>query len=104
MREVIASQLLAPRKPSTLNPNPEAQKVLSEAESPVRLDYMFLYHTRLWKRPQLNLKEVYASILSLTHEHKLTVGEFPACVPSQGTVAKDRGLSFTLCQRLPSDH
>lgn len=104
MREVIASQLLASRKPSTLNPNPEAQKVLSEVESPVRLDYMFLYHTRLWKRPRLNLKEVYASILSLTHEHKLAVGEFHPCIPSQGTVAKDRGLSFTLCQRLPSDH
>jgi len=75
MREVIASQLLVPRKPSTLNPNPEAQKALSEVESPVRLDFMFLYHTRLWKRPRLNLKEVYASILSLSHEHKLAVGE-----------------------------
>ena len=104
MREVIASQLLTPRKPSTLNPNPEAQKVLSEVESPVRLDYMFLYHTRLWKRPRLNLKEVYASILSLSHEHKLAVGKFPACIPPQGAVAKDGGLSFTLCQRLPSDH
>jgi len=76
MREVIASQLLAPRKPSTLNPSPEAQKALSEVESPVRLDYMFLYHTRLWKRPRLNLKEVYASILSLSHEHKLAVGKY----------------------------
>jgi len=75
MREVIASQLLAPRKQSTLNPNPEAQKALSEVESPMRLDYMFLYHARLWKGPRLNLKEVYTSILSLSHEHKLAVGE-----------------------------
>ena len=75
MREVIANQLLAPRKPSTLNPNPESQKALAEVDSPVRLDYMFLYHTRLWKRPRLNLKEVYASIQSLSHEHKLAVGE-----------------------------
>jgi len=73
-REVIASQLLAPRKPSTLNPNPEAQKALSEVESPVRLDYMLLYHMRLWKRPRLNLEGVYTSILSLSHEHKLAVG------------------------------
>jgi E3 ubiquitin-protein ligase UBR1 len=87
MREVIASQLLAPRKPSTLNPNPEAQKALSEVESPVRLDYMFLYHTRLWKRPRLNLKEVYASILSLSHEHKLAVGK-SCSIPPQGAAAK----------------
>ena len=41
---VIANQLLAPRKPSTLNPNPEAQKALSEVESPVRLDYHPVSH------------------------------------------------------------
>ena len=84
MREVIASQLLAPRKPSTLNPNSDAQKALSEVDSPVRLDYMFLYHTRLWKRPRLNLKEVYASILSLSHEHKLAIGESPLYISGGG--------------------
>jgi hypothetical protein len=42
------SQLLAPRKPSTLNPNPEAHRALSEVNSPVRLDYVFLYHTGSW--------------------------------------------------------
>ena len=104
MREVIASQLLAPRKPSTLNPNPEAQKALSEVESPVRLDYMFLYHTRLWKRPRLNLKEVYASILSLSHEHKLAVGEYSVCVSLQGVATEGRVRSFTLCQCIPSDY
>ena len=68
MREVIASQLLARRRPSTLNPNSKAQKALS-----VRLDHVSLYHTRLWKRPRSNLKEVYVSILSLSHKHKLAI-------------------------------
>ena len=104
IREVIASQLLALRKPSTLNPNPEAQKALPEVESPVRLDYMFLYHTRLWKRPRLNLKEVYASILSLSHEHKLAVGKYPVRLSPEVAAAKSKDPSFTFCQRLPSDH
>ncbi|KAF9781008.1 hypothetical protein BJ322DRAFT_1082673 [Thelephora terrestris] len=30
----------------TLNPNSEAPKALSEVDSPMRLDYVFLYHTR----------------------------------------------------------
>jgi E3 ubiquitin-protein ligase UBR1 len=75
MREVIASQLLAPRKPCILNPNPAAQKILAEVDSPARLDYMFLYDTRLWKRPRLDLKELYTSIMILSHEYELAVGE-----------------------------
>jgi len=84
IREVIASQLLAPRKPNTLNPNPEAQKALSEVESPVRLEYTFLYHTRLWGRPRRYLKEAYLSILILSHEHKLAVGESLCTYLSKG--------------------
>ena len=74
MRQVIASQLLAPRRSSSLHPNPEATKIVSDVQNPARLDWMFLYHTRLWKKPRLNLKEVYASILSLSHDQKMAVG------------------------------
>ena len=94
MREVIASQLLARRKPSTLNPNSEAQKALSAASYPARLNYTFLYHTRLWKRPRLNVKGTYASILSLGHEHKFTIGKFR--VPPKEAAADRRSQPHIL--------
>ena len=37
---------------------------------------MFLYHTRLWKKPHLSLKEIYTSVLSLSWEHKLAVAKY----------------------------
>lgn len=70
IREVIATELLSPRK------NSEANKLLNDVHDPVRLDWMFIYHAKLWKKPRLNLKEVYASLLTLSHEHKLAVGEY----------------------------
>ena len=76
LREVIASELLAPRKFSAPHIHPDAGKVLADIQDPSRLDWMFIYHTKLWKKPRLNLKEIYASILTLSHEHKLAVGEY----------------------------
>ncbi|KZT42813.1 hypothetical protein SISSUDRAFT_979604 [Sistotremastrum suecicum HHB10207 ss-3] len=75
IRELISSELLAPRKKdsSSLTTNQEATKVYSEVRDPARLDWMFLYHTRLWKKPRLSLKQVYVSVLTLSHEHKLAV-------------------------------
>ncbi|CCL98937.1 uncharacterized protein FIBRA_00944 [Fibroporia radiculosa] len=73
LREVIASELLAPRKLYSLLSTNDATKFLGEIQDPSRIDWMFLYHTRLWKKPRLNLKEVYASLLTLSHEHKLAV-------------------------------
>lgn len=82
LREVIASELLAPRRKDihSLLQNPECAKVLQEVNNPARLDWMFLYHTRLWKKPRLSLKEIYVSVLTLSHEHKLAVGEFLSCI------------------------
>ncbi|KAH8101404.1 hypothetical protein BXZ70DRAFT_906545 [Cristinia sonorae] len=73
LREVIAAELLAPRKFSAPHIHPDVNKVLADIQDPSRLDWMFIYHTKLWKKPRLNLKEIYASILMLSHEHKLAV-------------------------------
>ncbi|KAJ6608860.1 hypothetical protein B0H10DRAFT_2166482 [Mycena sp. CBHHK59/15] len=65
LREILAKELLSPAR----------TKLLHHAEIPnrTRLDCLFLDHTKLWKKPRLSLKETYASILSLSHEHKLAV-------------------------------
>jgi E3 ubiquitin-protein ligase UBR1 len=47
-----------------------------EIVNPTRIDTLLLYHTRLWKRPRLSLKEVYASVISISRAHKLSVGMF----------------------------
>lgn len=80
LREIIASELLTPRRkdPAVYAGLREASKVIPDEPDAARLDWMFMYHTKLWKKPRLNLKEVYASILSLSQEHKLAVGGFPA--------------------------
>lgn len=79
LREVLASELLSPRAASTtLAPNGEAKRVLPDVHDPTRLDRLFLCHARLWKKPRLNLKEIYASLLSLSHEHKFAVGMYTA--------------------------
>ena len=74
LREVIAAELLSPRKNYSLTTTHDTSKPLAEVHDPCRIDWLFLYHTRLWKKPRLVLKEVYASLLSLSHEHKLAVG------------------------------
>ncbi|TFY60974.1 hypothetical protein EVJ58_g4798 [Rhodofomes roseus] len=80
LREVVAAELLAPRKNYSLISAHDASKSLAEIHDPCRIDWLFLYHTRLWKKPRLNLKEVYASLLSLSHEHKLAVASHFASV------------------------
>jgi E3 ubiquitin-protein ligase UBR1 len=83
IREIIGSELLAQRKKdsSSLTTSPEASKVYAEIKDPARMDWLFLYHTRLWKKPRLSLKQVYLSVLTLSHEHKLAVGEnFEFCL------------------------
>jgi E3 ubiquitin-protein ligase UBR1 len=74
LREMIAAELLAPRRRDSGSLNVLAAQVISDVHDPARLDWIFLYHTRLRKRPRLSLKEIYASILTLSREHKLVVG------------------------------
>lgn len=78
LREIIAVELLARRRRDTGSFNAQATHVISDIRDPTRLDWMFLYHTRLWKRPRLSLKEIYASVLTLSKQHKLAVGMLPA--------------------------
>ena len=70
LREIVAAELLKPRNGAGKG---KAREGLVEAKA--RLDWMFLYHTRLWKRPRLSLKEIYASVLTLSRNHKHAVGK-----------------------------
>lgn len=75
LRELVASELLERRKKgNSLFYN--QLKSYAEIENPSRLDWLFLYHTRLWKKPRLNLKQLYVSIITLSHEHKITIGSY----------------------------
>lgn len=76
LREAIAAELLKPRKRETASSKDVAANVMSGIRDPTRLDWLFLYHTKLWKKPRLSLKEIYASVLTLSREHKLAVGEY----------------------------
>ncbi|KAG8733420.1 hypothetical protein FRC11_006379 [Ceratobasidium sp. 423] len=82
LREIIATELFAPRKKDTssLSSSPDASRVYAELKDPARIDWLFLYHTRLWKRPRLHLKQIYVSVLTLSHEHKLTIATHFAAV------------------------
>ncbi|KDQ17558.1 hypothetical protein BOTBODRAFT_185706 [Botryobasidium botryosum FD-172 SS1] len=82
IREIIAAELYTSRKKdsSSLTSNPDAGKVYGEIEKPARLHWMFLYHTRLWKRPRLNLKQLYVALLSISRDHKLAIATHFATV------------------------
>jgi E3 ubiquitin-protein ligase UBR1 len=89
LREILAKELLMPRrrdafgfglaglsnKGSAGTILPLSAATINEVPNPTRLDYMFVYHGKLWKRLRLSLKEVYASVISLSRKHKLTVGK-----------------------------
>ncbi|KAF8910386.1 hypothetical protein CPB85DRAFT_1413971 [Mucidula mucida] len=73
LREIIADELLSRRR-TPYNNAPNALHSLPDLASvPTRLDILFLYHARLWKKPRLNLKEIYTAVLSLSQPHKLAV-------------------------------
>ena len=78
LKEVIAEELLVPRRRSNAMVNLPSEVLSIETEVPdaVRITWLYLYHTKLWKKPRLSLKEIYASILGLSHQHKLSVGMF----------------------------
>lgn len=73
IREVIATELLSPRKQTYARGFTDSHPFIRTVSDPARLDWLLLYHVRLWKKPRLNLKEIYASLLSLSHEHKLAI-------------------------------
>ncbi|KAI0638910.1 hypothetical protein C8Q77DRAFT_1078285 [Trametes polyzona] len=80
LREILAFELLSPRKNSSLLSGKDPNRLSPDIHDPTRLDWLFLYHARLWKRPRLNLKEIYASLLTVSHQHKLAIASHFACV------------------------
>ncbi|KAF9042270.1 hypothetical protein BJ165DRAFT_1546637 [Panaeolus papilionaceus] len=76
IRECLAAELLSPRQMNSftkhLQPN-TALNLEGEIPNPTRIDTLLLYHTRLWKRPRLSLKEIYASVISVSRAHKLAI-------------------------------
>ena len=79
IREVIAAALLSPRKRDSFTKHLTPTTALNldgEIVNPTRIDTLLLYHTHLWKRPRLSLKQVYASVISISRAHKLSVGRF----------------------------
>ncbi|EGN92926.1 hypothetical protein SERLA73DRAFT_163768 [Serpula lacrymans var. lacrymans S7.3] len=84
IREVIASEMLSPRKRENnfFSSSPQLPNVVADIPNPCRLDWLFLYHPRLWKKPRLTLKEIYASLLTLSHQHKVVIaGRFANVYP-----------------------
>lgn len=100
LREVIAAELLSPRKRDVgaYNPNVRIEGYLPGVTKMTRLDTMFLYHTRLWKKTRLSVKEIYASAISLSRDHKLAIGR---CELAVLTVFTHVFSSGTLCQCIP---
>ncbi|KAG6327509.1 hypothetical protein ID866_11580, partial [Astraeus odoratus] len=82
IREAIASELLSPRRRESniYGSGPQIPDLSNDIPNPSRIDWLFLYHTRLWKKPRMCLKEIYASILTLSHPHKLAIGGHFAAV------------------------
>ncbi|KAH7923758.1 hypothetical protein BV22DRAFT_1092243 [Leucogyrophana mollusca] len=77
IKEVIAAELLSTRKRENthfiFNAGPQVPDIAADVSNPCRIDWLFLYHTRLWKKPRISLKEIYASVLTLSHAHKIAI-------------------------------
>ena len=76
IREVVAAELLSPRRRESniYGSASHVPDLSNETPNPCRIDWMFLYHARLWKKPRISLMEIYASVLTLSHPHKLAIG------------------------------
>ena len=105
IREALAAELLTPRtrhlSPKHPTP-PTALDLDSDIPDPTRIDILLLYHTRLWKRPRLSLKEVYASIISVSRAHKLAIGTFTSnALSCQLSLTVLSINSRAICEHIP---
>jgi E3 ubiquitin-protein ligase UBR1 len=75
LRELVAAELFSARGTESGFFYSEAAKLYPEANAGARLDWLFVYHPRLWKRPRLNLKQIYITILTMSQKNRLDVGE-----------------------------
>jgi E3 ubiquitin-protein ligase UBR1 len=102
IKEIIAFELLSPRKKEMGYPINTRSPLYIADPSPARIDALFLYHTRLWKKPRLHMKEVYASVTALSRNHKLAIGTF--FTPYLEVIIPLIPCSWTFCQRIPRGH
>jgi len=76
IREALAAELLIPRKRDSFTKHltpPCALNLDGDIPNSTRIDTLLLYYTRVWKRPRLSLKELYASVISVSRAHKLVI-------------------------------
>ncbi|EKM76991.1 hypothetical protein AGABI1DRAFT_77775 [Agaricus bisporus var. burnettii JB137-S8] len=73
IKEIIAAELLSHRRKEMGYPINTRSPLYINDPSPARIDALFLYHTRLWKKPRLYMKEVYATVTALSLNHKLAI-------------------------------
>ena len=73
IREALAAELLSPRKRDSFTKHLTPFNLDGDIPNPARIDTLLLYHTRLWKRPRLSLKEIYASVISISRAHELAI-------------------------------
>ncbi|KAI0344027.1 hypothetical protein BDW22DRAFT_1372632 [Trametopsis cervina] len=83
LREIIAAELLSPRRQTYPRGFTDSSPIVADVSDPARIDWLLLYHTKLWKKPRLDLKEVYASLITLSHAHKLAIASHFANVYSR---------------------
>ena len=94
IKEIIAVELLSPRRKEMGYPINTRSPLYINDPSPTRIEALFLYHTRLWRKPRLHLKEVYASVNALSKNHKLAIGmRFISC-HDLGTYAYSHSRPF----------
>ncbi|CAG7852362.1 E3 ubiquitin-protein ligase ubr1; AltName: Full=N-end-recognizing protein; AltName: Full=N-recognin-1 [Serendipita indica DSM 11827] len=73
LRELVAAELFSSRRPDSSFLYSEVSKQYPEAHEGGRIEWLFIYHPRLWKRPRLNLKQIYITILTMSQENRLSV-------------------------------
>lgn len=82
IKEIIAAELLSPRRRenTVFTSGPQIPDLAADLARPCRIDWLFVYHTRLWKKPRIHLKAIYASILILSHPHKIAIASHFASI------------------------
>jgi E3 ubiquitin-protein ligase UBR1 len=58
IKEVIAAELLLPRRwvNTFFTSGWQIPNLAADLAHPCRIDWLFVYHTRLWKKPRIHLK------------------------------------------------
>lgn len=74
LKELVTTNMFEARNPD-VTALPHSVRSFSDIKWTTRMEWLFLYHTRLWKRPRLTLKDLYMSMLTLSHAHRVAIGE-----------------------------